>query len=245
MGIILLFLMLYIAILFITIFIVKNRSKTAQKIAIEKLEKEFEKKQQNLEAGSEILISQIKPHFIYNVLNTIKYLCKHNPEEAAVVIDKFSVFLRQSMDSFVSAKSVPFKEEMEILENYIYLEKCRFGDKVEVEYDINNTDFILPVLSVQPMVENAIKHGITKNIGGGKVWVKTYEDKDNHMVEIIDNGVGFYAKDIDKNDGKTHIGIKNTKRRIETMCHGTFRIESEVGGLTKVLMTIPKEKIHG
>lgn len=241
-GAILLCIILYIIILLVTVFIAMNRSKKALQKATERLEKEYAKKQQNLEAGRELLISQIQPHFLYNVLNTLKYLCKHDPTEAAVSIDKLSAFLRRSMDTFVSTKCIPFEQEMELVENYVYLEKRRFGDKVEVEYDIKATDFLLPALSIQPMVENAIKHGITKKIGGGKVWIKTYEDDDHYIVEIIDNGVGFYAKDLDESDGRTHIGIKNTEKRMESMCHGTFHIESAVGGLTKVSMTIPKDQ---
>lgn len=204
---------------------------------------EYESKMKSLAEGQALLISQIQPHFLYNVLNTIKYLCKRNPDEALEAIDRFSAFLRKSMDSFNSTECIPLEQELDIVKNYVYLEKCRFGDKVEVYYEIQSKDFNVPPLSIQPMVENAVKHGITKNLGGGHIWIKTYEEPDNYVVEIVDDGVGFYVGTKAADDGKSHIGIKNTAQRIKTMSKGTFSVESEVGSSTRVLITIPKETI--
>lgn len=205
------------------------------------LTKEFEARIESISESQEILISQIQPHFLYNVLNTIKYLCKRNPDEALIAIDRFSLFLRKSMDAFNSKECIPLLQELEIVENYVYLEKCRFGDKVEVIFDIICDDFKVPSLSIQPMVENAIKHGITKNIGGGTVWINTYEKDESNIVEIRDNGVGFYVDAPNPDDKKSHIGLKNTAKRIETMSHGSFTIKSEPGSQTVVIMKIPKE----
>lgn len=224
----------------VIVFIISRWEESVKRKTIDSLTKEFEKKLEGITEGQEILMSQIQPHFIYNVLNTIKYFCKNNPNEALIVIDKFSLFLRKIMDVFSSKECIPLEQEMDIVKNYVYLEKCRFGDKVDVIYDIQSTDFNVPPLSIQPMVENAIKHGITKKMGGGQVWVKTYEDSENNYVEIRDNGVGFYVGGPEKIDGKSHIGIKNTSKRIEVMSLGELNIESEPGRITKVLIRLPK-----
>lgn len=222
------------------IFILKRWKESIIKKTTDSLTKEFEAKLEGIAGGQDILMSQIQPHFLYNVLNTIKYFCKQNPAEAAIVIDKFSAFLRKSMDVFSSRECIPFEQEIEIVKNYVYLEKRRFGDKVEVIYDLKTTDFFVPSLSVQPMVENAIKHGITKKMGGGQVWISTYEDSANNYIEIRDNGVGFYVNGPKKDDGKSHIGIENTAKRIEVMCNGKLSIESEPESITKVLIELPK-----
>lgn len=233
-----LLLFLLLALVVAGLFILCGHS--VRKSTTEAITKEFEAKMESLAMGQELLVSQIQPHFIYNVLNTIKYLCKRNPEEALYAIDCFSSLLRESMHTFNSTECIPFSQEMGIVENYVYLEKCRFGDKVEVITDTAVTDFCLPSLSVQPLVENAIKHGITKKLGGGTVWIKTYRDEDNNYVEITDNGVGFFIDDI-TGDGKKHIGIKNTAQRIQTMCKGKLTIDSEIDKATRVLLTVPRE----
>ena len=108
-------------------------------------------------------------------------------------------------------------------------------------YDIYVKDFFVPPLSLQPIVENAIKHGILKKVEGGKVHFKTYETEAAYIVEISDDGVGFDAASF-KDDNNKHFGISNIKHRIRNMCNGDIIINSEVGKGTKVVVTFYKQK---
>lgn len=207
------------------------------------LKNEFAKKEERLLTnaihGQELLRSQIQPHFIYNVLNTIKYLCKRDSDEALIAIDAFSDFLRESMDAFSKTDGIPLNEELEIVKNYVFLEKKRFGDKVEAVFLIECDEFTVPALSIQVLVENAIKHGITKRLGGGFVQIITKETPKEYSVIVKDNGVGFYENEI-KNDNKTHVGIENTNHRLELMYNGWLEIKSIKDSGTEAIMHLPK-----
>ncbi len=186
-----------------------------------------------------IMMSQIQPHFLYNTLTTIRALVGKDPEEAQNVITAFAAYLRTNMDSMNLTTPVPFTKELEHTQTYTQIEQLRFSD-LEVEYDINDRNFMLPALTVQPMVENAIKHGIRqRKEPGGKVIVKTFRDGSRHVVQIIDNGAGF-SDSTPKDTTRSHIGLSNTKKRIEEMMHGQFIIESTVGEGTTVSFIIPE-----
>lgn len=165
----------------------------------------------------EILISQIKPHFIFNILSTIKYLCKENPDEASETIDELSIYLREVMDVINSKKMISIKDELDHIRNYVLLEQKRFGQRVRVEYSIEECDFDIPAFSLQPIVENAIKHGISKKREGGTVKVSTGHNEMGNYVIVEDDGVGFDTS-VDLKDGQNHIGVKNVRNRIESMC---------------------------
>ena len=187
------------------------------------------------------MISQIQPHFLYNMLNTIYHLCDKDVELTKKAIDDFSSYLRNNINALSTTELVTFDKELEHIKTYVGLEKVRFGDELEVEYNIQTNNFKLPILSIQPLVENAIKHGVSKKRGGGKVTVSTYEDELNYIVCIEDTGIGF---DINHkiDDGKTHIGITNVRDRIETRVKGSLVIESEIGVGTKSIVYIPKKE---
>ena len=116
----------------------------------------------------------------------------------------------------------------------------RFGDRLNVLYDIKVTDFMLPPLTIQPIVENAIKHGILKKIEGGTLSVKTYETGETYVVEIADNGVGFDMSDVDF-DANKHFGLNNIRYRLAKMRGADLTFESEIGVGTTVIVTFPKE----
>ena len=188
-----------------------------------------------------LMISQIQPHFLYNVLNTIYHLCDKDIELAKKAVDDFSTYLRNNINSLSTTELISFDTELEHIKTYIELEKIRFGEELEVEYDIKTTGFYLPILSIQPLVENAIKHGVSKKRGGGKVIISCYEDEVNYIISITDTGLGY---DMDQilDDGKNHIGIQNVKDRLESRVDGTLNIESEVGVGTKAIVYIPKKE---
>ncbi len=204
-----------------------------------KLAKEIEK---NKEAQIKIMLSQIKPHFIYNSLSSISTLITIDPEKAQAALDNFTEYLRHNLSSLSETRLIPFEYELKHIKTYISLEKMRFNDRVTVNYDIKTEDFNVPPLSIQPIVENAIKHGILKKIEGGTLTVKTIETADNYVVEIIDDGVGFNMQDVDFEDN-IHVGINNVKFRIRN-CGGDVAVKSEVGKGTSVTVTFKKEVIR-
>lgn len=185
---------------------------------------------------------QMNPHFVYNTLASIDGLVIVDPREARQLIAKFTKHLRSSyLDN--SPNMVLFEKELENIKCYLSVEQVRFPD-IEVEYKLGVTDFNIPPLTVQPIIENAIKHGICKrDDSAGTITISTFDDDDNYYIEIKDNGVGFDIKAPKKEDGRSHIGITNTEKRLELICNGKLEITSEIGIGTRALITIPKENI--
>ena len=199
-----------------------------------------EKKEEIENLQLNMVITQMQPHFIFNVLNIIYYLCAKDTKLAQTAIDNFSSYLRTNIDSLVSDELAPFSKELEHVKNYLDLEKLRFDDELEIEYDIGPTDFHLPMLVVQPLAENAVKHGIAKSSRGGKLIIRTVEDYDNYYIYVIDNGVGFDTKKKPADDGRSHIGVENVRVRIEKRVNGKLEIFSTKGKGTTAVITIPK-----
>ena len=187
-----------------------------------------------------IMVSQIQPHFLYNSLSSIAMMCTIDPETAQEATVTFADYLRGNMDSLKRKTPVPFSKELEHLKKYLYIEKLRFGKKLNIVYDIQTDAFVLPQLSVQPLVENAVKHGISKKRGGGTLTIATRETEDSFEVIVSDDGKGFDTNEV-KNDGRSHIGMDNVRRRIKEMCGGSVRIESTIGEGTVATVTLPKE----
>jgi len=184
------------------------------------------------------MISQIQPHFIYNTLGTIEQLCITEPKAASKLVRNFSLYLRGNFSELDNAKPITFSQEMNHVKHYTDIEQVRFPD-MTIQYDLRSVEFLLPALSVQPLVENAIKHGLMGLEEGGIVTISAYEAKKYYMVEVTDDGVGF---DMSAGYDETkHVGIKNIRGRIEAMCGGTLTIESKIGSGTKATLRIPKE----
>ena len=198
-----------------------------------------EEQQKNKEAQIKIMMSQIQPHFIYNSLSSISTLIPLDPNKAQKALDDFTEYLRHNLSSLTETKLIPFEDELRHIQTYVSLEKVRFNDRVNVIYDIEVKDFSVPPLSIQPIVENAIKHGILKKIEGGTISIKTYSTKDNYVVEVIDNGVGYDMNSIDFEANK-HFGINNIRHRIKSMCNGSLEIISEINKGTKAVITFKK-----
>lgn len=187
-----------------------------------------------------IMISQIQPHFMYNSLNAIYHLCDKNTELAKEAISDFSDYLQHVLKSVNRSVPIPFNEELRHVQAYLKLEKMRFDDDLTIIYQIDTTDFFLPPLSIQPLVENAVKHGICQKENGGTVVIATKEDGDYIEIRVSDDGVGFDPNQ-EKNDGKPHVGIKNVSQRLHTMCHGILNVNSKPGEGTTIIMRLPKE----
>ena len=191
------------------------------------------------DAEIKLMISQIQPHFIYNSLSSISTLIDIDPKKAQTTLDIFTEYLRRNLSSMTETRFIPFEEELKHIKVYLSLEKIRFNDRINVIYDIKTTDFMLPSLTIQPIVENACKHGILKKLEGGTITIKTREDDLKYIIEIIDDGVGFNINDIDFKNGN-HYGLNNIKYRIDKMANGNMVIESKVGEGTKVIVTFNK-----
>lgn len=204
--------------------------------------KSAELDKQLTEANTAIMVSQIQPHFLYNALNTIKYLIKRDPKSAEKAVVSFSYYLRGNMDSLTQKTPIPFQDEMEHIKHYCDIELLRFGDKINIEYDIKCDSFAVPALSIQPIVENAIKHGITKKAEGGTVKISSFEEDDFYCVTVNDDGIGFEAEapDYADNEYHAHVGLSNVSRRLKQMCNAEIIIESHEGKGTHVTIKIPK-----
>lgn len=186
-----------------------------------------------------LMLSQIKPHFIYNTLTTIQRLCVKDPKMAQETVGEFATYLRGNLGALDRKTPIPFESELEHVRCYLAIEQKRFGDRVRVDYDIGEKDFMIPALTLQPIVENAVKHGLCKKDEGGLVRIRTERKAGTVYITVTDNGVGFDPDRIAK-DGKIHIGINNVRDRLRNMCGGTLTIESSPGKGTIAMIALPQ-----
>ena len=184
------------------------------------------------------MMSQIRPHFIYNTLGSIEQLCKLDPSKASDLVHNFAKYLRGNFGELDNPKPILMSQEMEHVHHYISIENVRFPDMTFM-FEMNSEDFHIPALTVQPIVENAIKHGLMKLPKGGTIRVLSYETDTDYCILVVDDGAGFDTSVLI--DERKHVGLRNIRERLKVMVNGTLEIESTVGVGTKVLVTIPKE----
>lgn len=213
-----------------------------------------ESKNRLAESRVAITISQIQPHFLYNALGSISALCDEDPEKAQMATDNFAHYLRMNLDSMKRTSPIPFTKELEHIQTYIWLERMRFGDNLNFESDIQEEKFSVPALSVQPLVENAVRHGICVRQSGGTVRLSTYKENGNIIIKVEDDGVGFDISSLDAGsdeapitavyhhdpvEEKHHIGIENVRTRLKVMVGGELNITSIAGKGTTAVITLP------
>lgn len=191
------------------------------------------------ETEMSLMLSQIKPHFLYNALIAIQVLCTREPETAEEAIIHFAKYLRMNMRSINSVKPIPFSEELEHVRNYVAIEKMRFKERLNMCYEIGEEGFQLPPLTIQPLVENAIKHGVCKRVTGGTVTLRTYQVPEYNCVEISDDGVGFDTHILEE-PGSESFGLKNILFRLKKMMCAEVLIESQADKGTRVLVRLPR-----
>ena len=184
------------------------------------------------------MMSQIRPHFIYNTLGSIEQLCNINPGKAGELVHNFAKYLRGNFGELDNPKPILMSQEMEHVHHYISIENVRFPD-MTFSFEMNSDDFHIPALTIQPIVENAIKHGLMKLQKGGTIRVVSYETDTHYCVTVEDDGVGFDTGVL--LDERKHVGIRNIRGRLKAMVNGALEIESTEGVGTKVLIMIPKE----
>ena len=186
----------------------------------------------------QIMMTQIQPHFLYNTLSTIQVLCSVDPAQAAAITGKFSAYLRQNLNTLEFPGMISFEKELEHTHTYADIERVRFPN-IRVDYAIEDDSFDIPPLTVQPIVENAIRHGVRIR-EEGIIRVSARRVAGGHEVVIADNGVGFDTS-AQPNDG-THIGLRNVRERIERMCGGSVTVESRLDEGTTVTIFIPERE---
>lgn len=218
----------------IVILIIDLRRQYKETIRYQQMQKEL------YEAKVSLMVSQIQPHFLYNSLTSIAMMCTKDPKKARTATINFADYLRGNMNSLKQKAPVPFAQELEHLKKYLMLEEMRFGELLHIAYDIQTTDFVIPQLSVQPLVENAVKHGVGMKEDGGTVTIATREEDDCYKVIISDDGVGFDTSKPVEDDGRSHVGMENVRQRLKELCDADVIIESVIGEGTTATIRIPK-----
>ena len=197
--------------------------------------REKEKEVQTLKV--QLMQNQIRPHFIFNSLLAIKQLCIENPPVAAGAIQNFAGYLRTNLEAMTETGNVPFSMELACIKQYVALEQADPSSRFSIVYDIKYSDFQLPLLSVQPAVENAIRHGVSGMGNAGKVILSTAIEGNNIEIIVSDNGSGDSS--ITKQQAKHRsLGIENTKERLKLLRGGSLTI-AHTGRGTIVRYTIP------
>lgn len=186
------------------------------------------------------MLSQIKPHFLHNALTLIIDLCDTAPQKAKAATVEFSRYLRRNMESIDRAGPIPFEKELEHTKLYLNIEQMRFAGDLQVRYDIACTGFSLPALTVEPLAENAVRHGVReKPDGRGTVVIATRETPDGYEITVTDDGPGFDPDRLPE-DGQMHVGIANVRERLRQIVDGSLEYRSAPGEGTAAIIRIPK-----
>ena len=206
----------------------------------QKLERELKR------SRAELMTSQIKPHFIYNTLNSIRTLISLDPEMAKKMVYDFTTYLRSNLDNMGEREMISFSEELRHIQAYLDIEKVRFEERLNIVMDVRAKGFQVPPLSIQPLIENAVKHGICKKVDGGTVTLRTYEKSDAYVVQVEDDGAGFDMTLLEEKAQdpreEGHKGLENIRFRVQEIAGGTLGLESAPGRGTKVTVTFRKGK---
>ena len=197
-----------------------------------------ENERELMQSQMSLAISQIQPHFLYNTLSTIAELCRKDSAMAEEVTNRFALYLRGNLEHMGDSFPVEFSKELKHVQTYLWIEKIRFQEELQVVYDIQTEDFIIPALTVQPLVENAVKHGMMGSENVCTITIRTKCVERGYQVIIEDDGCGFDPEQV-KNDGRKHIGIESVRNRLRFMVGGTRTVKSAIGKGTRVIIEIP------
>ena len=215
-----------ISILALTMFII---------ILSDEVEQSLRQEQEIARQHASIMALQMRPHFIYNTMTSIYYLCDQDPARAKQITMDFTTYLRKNFTALASEELIPFTEELEHTRAYLAVEQAQFDDRLFVDYDTPHTAFRLPPLTLQPIVENAVKHGMDPEAEPLRITIRTRDTAAGSEISVLDSGPGYEAADKDT----PHVALKNIRQRLELMCRGSMRIESLKSGGTAVTVTIP------
>ena len=194
-----------------------------------------EKEAELQEARISGMIQQIRPHFIYNTLTSIYVLCRENPERAMEVIADFTAYLQANFTAIAAKRPISFTDELKHTKAYLAVESMRYGDRLHVTFEIGCDAFRLPALTLQPIVENAVKYGVGSGMEQENIRITTALENRTAVIAVSDDGPGFDPK---RHDDESHVGLENVRQRVFMMCKGTLEISSGEEG-TKVVIRIP------
>lgn len=216
-----------------------NEEKTCKKCDFRKVSEQIKIEERRR------VIHRIDPHFVFNMLGAIRIATKTNADLAYNMIYDFSKYLRVVFHSLLVDENIFFREEAACIICYTDLEKIRFGDGIAVRMDIKEDSFSLPPLSVQPLVENAIRHGLLHGRKKGTVTVRSYQTISEYIVQVEDDGTGFEADGYDCLPGDNEPqagGLQQVRHRVENMTDGSVEIKSFIGIGTVITLHIPKRE---
>ena len=185
-----------------------------------------------------VMVLQMRPHFIYNTMMTIYYLCKQDADKAQEVTLDFTEYLRKNFSAIASEDTVPFADELKHTQAYLAVEQAQHEDNLFVEYDTPHTRFRVPPLTLQPLVENAVKHGMKLEGDPLHIYVETRKTNSGSEIIVENNGSDFNPAD----DNEPHIALNNIRQRLKMMCKGKLTISQREGGGTVVIVKIPAEQ---
>lgn len=192
-----------------------------------KLQKAMEEQNENLK--TQYFTTQIRPHFIMNTLGAIRAMIRVDAEKAYEMLYDFSKYIRKNIEEKDYSKPIPFLEEIDYIRTYLKLEQIRFGDRIKVKMELEYTDFWILPLTIQPFVENAIKHGLQVVNRGGTLWIRSYYLDERVYIEVEDDGVGFDVASLTKkfDEGKS-LGMRSAMYRLKYKMNGTYSIKSNM-----------------
>ncbi len=198
-------------------------------------QKIIRQQQEIVHERASIMVLQMRPHFIYNVLMSIYSLCRIDPQKAQQVILDFTNYLRKNFNAVASDSTIPFSTELEHTQAYLAVEQSQYDDMLAVDYDTPYTQFRLPPLTLQPIVENAVKHGMDLDSDPLHISIRTRSTGSGAEIIVEDTGPGFDPSD----ENTPHITLRNIQQRLEMMCGGSMTIMPRKERGTVVKLTIP------
>ncbi|MBI4650298.1 histidine kinase [Candidatus Desantisbacteria bacterium] len=221
------------------IFISREKITIAKSQILEEKLKNISNEKNILETNIRLLHAQIEPHFLFNTLSTILNLMDSDTKNAKTMLENFTNLLRASYSKTID-KTTSIFDELELIKNYINIFKVRMGNRLNFKINIpdNLIQYSIPSMLIQPMVENAIKHGIEPKIEGGEILVKINTNADKLYIAVIDTGIGFKI-----NNKSNGVALSNIKKRLELLFGDKARLileENKPAGV-KSIIEIPYE----
>lgn len=204
-------------------------------ILFDQVEQSLNQQKEIARQRASILMLQMRPHFICNTMTSIYYLCDQDPQKAKQVTLDFTTYLRKNFTAVAGDKLIPFSEELAHARAYLAVEEAQFEDRLFVDYDTPHTHFSLPPLTLQPLVENAVKHGMDPDGEALRIVIRTRKTDAGSEVVVEDNGAGFEQP----RDNEPHTALANIEQRLALMCGGSMTIAAREGGGTVVTVRVP------
>ena len=201
----------------------------------EQVEEHARRAEESAQQQMSIMMLQMRPHFICNTLTSIYYLCGTDAKKAQQVVGRFTDYLQRNFRTVTKMEPVPFAEELEHTQAYLEVEKARFEDQLSVSFDLPVTGFALPALTLQPIVENAVKYGVLPDREALSILVRTARTETVVTLTVEDTGPGYAPTE----DDEPHIALRNIRKRLAMICGGTLEILPRVGGGTVARVFVP------